>query len=242
MKYFLIKSYNEDNITTAYRNSCWATSERNAVTFSQALDKGPVTLIFSVNGSSKFCGYSRMLNKPGQSIKVDIFKAPDGNLLKWKIFDIQWVFYGDVHFSATEHIVNSLNFNKPLKIGRDGQEIDPFAAQQLIDLFNNPNYTNLANQSPHIQQLLPFQTQLLPPQQLPSQTSTHNQIDNNLYELPANKNVYASLNSLKLAANSNPALAIFPIDLTNLSYEQYIELYQKSGENENPLVEVTEKN
>ena len=40
-------------------------------------------------------------------------------------FKIDWVCKQDLSFQVAQHLYNPWNENKPVKIGRDGQEIEP---------------------------------------------------------------------------------------------------------------------
>ena len=41
------------------------------------------------------------------------------------VFKIEWISKNELSFQKTQHLFNSWNDNKPVKIGRDGQEIEP---------------------------------------------------------------------------------------------------------------------
>ncbi len=41
------------------------------------------------------------------------------------VFNIEWISRKELSFTKTQHIFNSWNDGKPIKIGRDGQEIEP---------------------------------------------------------------------------------------------------------------------
>ncbi|CAN6674999.1 hypothetical protein TRVA0_077S00254 [Trichomonascus vanleenenianus] len=55
---------------------------------------------------------------------------------KIKTFKIKWVSFTRVPFFLTNGIHNRLNKNKPVKIGRDGTEIDRETGERLLSLFN----------------------------------------------------------------------------------------------------------
>jgi hypothetical protein len=48
---------------------------------------------------------------------------------------IDWISRRSLPFNQTLHLFNSWNENKPVKIGRDGQEIEPRCAESLCRLF-----------------------------------------------------------------------------------------------------------
>ena len=41
------------------------------------------------------------------------------------VFRIDWISRKDLSFQKVQHIINPWNDSKPVKIGRDGQEIEP---------------------------------------------------------------------------------------------------------------------
>ena len=51
------------------------------------------------------------------------------------VFKIDWVCRGDLSFNKVQHLYNPWNEGKPVKIGRDGQEIEPKVGEELGRLF-----------------------------------------------------------------------------------------------------------
>uniref|UniRef100_A0A146MG84 YTH domain-containing protein n=1 Tax=Schistosoma mansoni TaxID=6183 RepID=A0A146MG84_SCHMA len=51
-------------------------------------------------------------------------------------FRIKWISKSDLPFTKTGHLLNAWNEDKPVKIGRDGQEIEPTCGEALCRLFN----------------------------------------------------------------------------------------------------------
>lgn len=47
------------------------------------------------------------------------------------VFDIDWICKKELSFTCTTHLHNGWNDGKPVKIGRDGQEIEPKVAEEL---------------------------------------------------------------------------------------------------------------
>lgn len=57
-RYFMIKSWNHENVVTAMRDGLWATQEKNAALLAEAFQTSRhVVLLFSVNKSVAFQGY-----------------------------------------------------------------------------------------------------------------------------------------------------------------------------------------
>lgn len=68
MRYFLIKSWNHDNVEEAMQNGVWATQEKNTDIFVDAFKTcRHVILIFSVNNSKAFQGF---VSRPNQFTPV----------------------------------------------------------------------------------------------------------------------------------------------------------------------------
>ncbi|KMZ80788.1 hypothetical protein PVIIG_06496 [Plasmodium vivax India VII] len=121
-KFFLIKSSSDKNISISLNFNIWATTPKNEHKFVSAFTENDyVVLIFSVNGSSKFCGYAVMQSMPGESQNSNVYFYYDDKIFRGRNFDIQWIRVVDVSFQEVSHLKNSLNENKPIKVGRDGQ-------------------------------------------------------------------------------------------------------------------------
>merc|ERR1719427_918133 len=97
-----------------------------------------VILIFSVKESGRFQGIARLR----QNSQKDYSPYPNWLLppgmsrhVLGGVFKIDWLCKHDLSFSHAMSLRNIWNQNKPIKIGRDGQEIEPQAANQLCSLF-----------------------------------------------------------------------------------------------------------
>lgn len=100
-------------------------------------------LIFSVNQSGHFQGYARMVT------------PIHGNRSQWTnqvtyggTFGIQWECLCDLPFSRTLHLHNPWNEGKPVKIARDGQEVQPEVGKQLVALLEARRRNNRGT-APH---------------------------------------------------------------------------------------------
>ncbi|CRG99831.1 YTH domain-containing protein, putative [Plasmodium relictum] len=234
-KFFLIKSCSEKNICISLNYNIWATTPKNEKKFVNAfMEHEYVILIFSVNGSSKFCGYAIMQSKPGESKNKNVYFYYDNKIFRGKNFDIQWIRVVDVHFQEVSNLKNSLNENKPIKVGRDGQEIEQSAGVKLCEIFES-NFVKMnmltdANQKKTIPTIYDI--------------NSNNSLGNNLDKNKEIINLYSLNNHFNMNYNTfrnlyeesqynlfnfyNPSLHIFPIDLTNMNYDDYIYLYEKS--------------
>lgn len=58
IRYFIIKSWNHDNVITAMKDGLWATQEKNEQMLTEAFHNSRhVILLYSVNKSMAFQGY-----------------------------------------------------------------------------------------------------------------------------------------------------------------------------------------
>ncbi|KAL9095744.1 MAG: hypothetical protein Q9165_002176 [Trypethelium subeluteriae] len=65
VRYFMIKSWNHDNVSMAQHDNTWATQEKNSSLLEEAFNHSRhVILFFSVNKSVAFQGYARMESPP----------------------------------------------------------------------------------------------------------------------------------------------------------------------------------
>ena len=117
----------------------WATQPRNEQKLNAAFNEAEaVILFFSVNESRAFQGYARMASRTGEAgTDEDVsalwtgaegdFKAP-----AWgSTFKVKWQTIYDLSFNDVMHLRNPYNEDKPIKISRDGQEVEPSVGRQL---------------------------------------------------------------------------------------------------------------
>ncbi|UJR26434.1 hypothetical protein I4U23_007765 [Adineta vaga] len=136
--YFLIKSGNEENISLAKSKGVWSTPPGNEIKLNRAFrEHRNVILIFSVAESKAFQGFARMSCEARHDSQPVHWILPPGmsNRAFSGVIHIDWVTCRSLPFSKTSHLFNSWNENKPVKIGRDGQEIEPRCAEALCRLF-----------------------------------------------------------------------------------------------------------
>eukprot|EP00366_Plasmodium_knowlesi_P001452 XP_002258949.1 Rat BRAIN protein-like (Conserved protein) [Plasmodium knowlesi strain H] len=224
-KFFLIKSSSDKNISISLNFNIWATTPKNEHKFVSAFRENDyVILIFSVNGSSKFCGYAVMRSMPGESQNGNVYFYYDDKIFRGRNFDIQWIRVVDVSFQEVSHLKNGLNENKPIKVGRDGQEIEQMAGIKLCEVFE-AKYLSMASCATN------YETSTNLPTSSPCEEEKREcvklfPLGNNLnINYTAFKRIYAE-SQFNLVNIYNPALHVFPIDLTNMSYDEYIDLYE----------------
>uniref|UniRef100_A0A8C4PXP6 YTH domain-containing family protein n=1 Tax=Eptatretus burgeri TaxID=7764 RepID=A0A8C4PXP6_EPTBU len=129
---FIIKSYSEDDVHRSIKYSIWCSTEhgnkRLDAAYRSMQGKGPVLLLFSVNGSGHFCGVAEMASPVDYSTCAGIWSQD-----KWKgRFDVKWLFVKDVPNSQLRHIRLENNENKPVTNSRDTQEVPLEKARQVL--------------------------------------------------------------------------------------------------------------
>lgn len=140
-RFFIIKSYSEDDIHRSIKYSIWCSTEHGNKRLDQAYrereGKGPVYLLFSVNGSGHFCGMAQMMS-PVDYHKSSGVWAQD----KWKgQFQVKWIYAKDVPNSQLRHIRLENNENKPVTNSRDTQEVPPEKGKQVLKILHNYRHT-----------------------------------------------------------------------------------------------------
>lgn len=133
-KFFVIKSNNAENVRISKQQGVWSTLPQNEQNLNQAYREcRNVLLIFSVKESGKFAGLARMAGESRRDGPTVEWELPPGISAKalGGVFDIDWVCKKELSFTCTTHLHNPWNEGKPVKIGRDGQEIEPKVAEEL---------------------------------------------------------------------------------------------------------------
>ncbi|XP_076326343.1 YTH domain-containing family protein 1-like isoform X2 [Tachypleus tridentatus] len=136
-RFFIIKSYSEDDIHRSIKYSIWCSTEhgnkRLDAAFHEREGKGPIFLFFSVNGSGHFCGMAQMVSKVDYGASSGVW-AQD----KWKgQFKVKWIYVKDVPNSQLRHIKLENNENKPVTNSRDTQEVPSEKGKQVLKIVHN---------------------------------------------------------------------------------------------------------
>lgn len=134
-RYYVIKSYSEDDIHKSIKYAIWASTENGNKRLEQgwkaAQGKGPVLLFFSVNASGQFCGCAEMISSVDYKQKFDCW-ADD----KWSgKFAVKWLFIKDIPNSHFRHIILENNEGKPVTNSRDTQEVPLEQGKEIIQIF-----------------------------------------------------------------------------------------------------------
>lgn len=140
-RYFVIKSFSEDDIHRSIKFSIWCSTEygnkRLDSAFKERDGKGPVFLFFSVNGSGHFCGVAQMISAVDYDSSSDVW-AQD----KWKgVFKVKWIFVKDVPNSQLRHIRLENNEGKPVTNSRDTQEVLGEKGKQVLRIIHQYRHT-----------------------------------------------------------------------------------------------------
>ncbi|XP_038148771.1 3'-5' RNA helicase YTHDC2 isoform X1 [Cyprinodon tularosa] len=131
VRYFIMKSNSMRNVEISQEKGIWSTTPSNESKLSQAfLANSLVLLVFSVQGSGHFQGYARMTSVVSQDSCQDWGLTGLGGL-----FSVEWIRKESLPFSRTQHILNPWNDNKRVQVSRDGQELEPQAGGQLLQLW-----------------------------------------------------------------------------------------------------------
>jgi YTH domain-containing protein 1 len=91
-------------------------------------------LLFSIiQESGKFAGFARMAGESRRDGPTVEWELPPGISAKalGGVFELDWICKKELSFTCTTHLHNPWNDGKPVKIGRDGQEIEPKVAEEL---------------------------------------------------------------------------------------------------------------
>uniref|UniRef100_A0A5B6YQW1 YTH domain-containing family protein n=1 Tax=Davidia involucrata TaxID=16924 RepID=A0A5B6YQW1_DAVIN len=139
-KFFIIKSYSEDNVHKSIKYGVWASTPNGNrkldAAYREAKEKQstcPVFLLFSVNASAQFCGVAEMVGPVDFDKSVDYWQQD-----KWSgQFSVKWHIIKDVPNSQFRHIVLENNDNKPVTNSRDTQEVKLEQGIEILNIFKN---------------------------------------------------------------------------------------------------------
>ena len=140
-RFFVIKSFSEDDIHRSIKYNIWCSTEygnkRLDAAYRERNGKGPVYLYFSVNGSGHFCGVAQMMSPIDYAKSAGVW-AQD----KWKgQFEVRWIYVKDVPNSQLRHIKLENNEGKPVTNSRDTQEVPPEKGKQVLRVIHQYRHT-----------------------------------------------------------------------------------------------------
>ena len=134
-KFFVIKSFNEEDVHKSIKYNVWSSSKNGNLTLSNAFNitkekNGSVYLFFSCNGSGRYAGIARMKTPCDENKSFKLW-TQDG---KWPgLFDVEWLLIKDVPFKEFKNIIITMKDGeiKPISNARDTQEI-PFEQAKIM--------------------------------------------------------------------------------------------------------------
>ncbi|RZB47388.1 YTH domain-containing protein ECT2-like isoform X2 [Glycine soja] len=137
-KFFVIKSYSEDDIHKSIKYSAWASTpngnKKLDAAYQEAKEKPggcPIFLLFSVNTSGQFVGLAEMLGPVDFGKTVDYWQQD-----RWTgCFSVKWHVIKDIPNSVLRHITLENNENKPVTNSRDTQEVKFEKGVQIVKIF-----------------------------------------------------------------------------------------------------------
>ncbi|KAM7295004.1 YTH domain-containing protein 1 isoform X2 [Ixodes scapularis] len=116
----------------------WSTPPQNEAKLNQAFRECKnVILVYSVKESGKFQGFARLASESTHNCPPIQWVLPPGLSARalGGVFHVDWICRRELPFTKTTHLYNPWNEGKQVKIGRDGQEIEPRVAEELCRLF-----------------------------------------------------------------------------------------------------------
>lgn len=141
-RFFVIKSYSEDDIHRSIKYEIWCSTEHGNKRLDQAYreresESGNVLLFFSVNGSGHFCGIAEMISAVDYNSKSTVW-AQD----KWRgVFKVKWIYVKDVPNTLLRQIRLENNENKPVTNSRDTQEVPNPKGLQMLEIIHGYQHT-----------------------------------------------------------------------------------------------------
>ncbi|XP_066399989.1 YTH domain-containing protein ECT4-like isoform X2 [Miscanthus floridulus] len=139
-KFFVIKSYSEDDIHKSVKYNVWASTtngnKKLDAAYQEAQSKGspcPIFLFFSVNTSGQFVGVAEMTGAVDFEKRLEYWQQD-----KWNgSFSVKWHIVKDVPNNILKHIILENNENKPVTNSRDTQEIHLEQGLQMLKIFKD---------------------------------------------------------------------------------------------------------
>lgn len=137
-KFFIIKSFSEDNVHKSVKYNVWASTPHGNKKLDAAYHEAkeikgdcPVFLLFSVNGSGQFCGVAEMVGPVDFEKDADYWQQD-----RWSgQFPVRWHIIKDVPNLRFRHILLENNDNKPVTHSRDSQEVKLEEGIDMLKIF-----------------------------------------------------------------------------------------------------------
>ncbi|KAL2320459.1 hypothetical protein Fmac_029428 [Flemingia macrophylla] len=137
-KFFVIKSYSEDDIHKSIKYNVWASTpngnKKLDAAYQESKEKSggcPIFLLFSVNTSGQFVGLAEMMGPVDFGKTLDYWQQD-----RWTgCFSVKWHVIKDIPNSVLRHITLENNENKPVTNSRDTQEVKFYKGVQIVKIF-----------------------------------------------------------------------------------------------------------
>ncbi len=138
-KFFIIKSFSEEDIHKSIKYGVWSSSKKGNTTLSNAFNKTKekgsfVYLFFSCNGSGRYVGVAKMKSVCNFNKTFNYWTQDD---LWTGLFDVEWLFIKDIPLKEFRNIIITMKNGeiKPVSNARDTQEIPFEQAKIMLNIF-----------------------------------------------------------------------------------------------------------
>lgn len=141
-RFFVIKSYSEDDIHRSIKYEIWCSTEHGNNRLDQAYrererENGSIYLFYSVNGSGHFCGVAQMISAVDYNSNSSVWAQN-----KWKgVFKVRWIYVKDVPNQQLRSITLENNENKAVTHSRDAQEVPNAKGKQVLKIIHEYKHT-----------------------------------------------------------------------------------------------------
>ena len=138
-KFFIIKSFSEEDIHKSIKYGVWSSSKKGNTTLSNAFNKTKekdsfVYLFFSCNRSGRYVGVAKMKSVCNFNKTFNYWTQDD---LWTGLFDVEWLFIKDIPLNEFRNIIITMKNGeiKPVSNARDTQEIPFEQAKIMLNIF-----------------------------------------------------------------------------------------------------------
>ncbi|KEP61906.1 UNVERIFIED_CONTAM: YT521-B family protein [Hammondia hammondi] len=195
-----------------------------------------------------------MRSRPGECrFKSDLFRGAEGphgvsqSRFEGKTFDLEWIRRTPLDFRECEGLLNPLNQNLPVYRARDGQEVAPAVGRAVCGIFETQWQKLAPPVSPSVSSVPSLPAAVGLHAEAPAPASPRDQGDTCQLsplagraerEIPAGDMKARQRHAAPQGGGGaedawgprivNPAIQIYPLDLTTLTYDGYIRAYQTS--------------
>ncbi|CCF58530.1 hypothetical protein KAFR_0E03790 [Kazachstania africana CBS 2517] len=139
--FFVIKSSSVDHIMKSFDNGIWSSThygnKRLSTAFSNLKDSkhGKIFLLFSVNGSGKFCGVAEMTSNLHKN--VDTTNIWENSSKYGFAFQVNWIIVRNISNKFLKRFLIPNNEFKPITNSRDTQSIPFNIGTEIVKIFLN---------------------------------------------------------------------------------------------------------